>query len=165
MTGPELECPVTPAVRMLRERGIPFTPHLYSYEEHGGARRAASELGVPLHDVVKTLVMETEERRTFLVLMHGDMEVSTKQLARVLGVKRVLPSQPATALRQTGYIVGGISPLGTRMPLPVYVEASVLRLHVMYLNGGKRGFLIAVTPGDLQKILPLTPVSVAIAGA
>lgn len=163
MSTSSQEYPVTPAVRILRERGVPFTPCLYAYEEHGGAQRAAAELGVPLHSVVKTLVMETDERRTLLILMHGDREVSTKQMVRILGVKRVLPSEPAAAQRQTGYIVGGISPLGTRNPLPVYAEATVLDLPVMYLNGGKRGFLIAITPGDLQEILPLTPVSVALA--
>ncbi len=159
---PAQEYPVTPAVRILREQGIPFTHHLYSYEEHGGAQRAAAELGVSLHSVVKTLVMETDERKAFMILMHGDREVSTKQMARILGVKRVLPSEAATAQRQTGYMVGGISPLGTRNTLPVYVEATVLGLPVMYLNGGKRGFLIAITPEDLRKILPLTPVSVAV---
>ena len=162
MSGAAEEIPVTPAVRILRERGIPFTPRLYSYEEHGGAGRAASELGIPLHDVVKTLVMETDDGKVFLILMHGDLEVSTKQMARILGVKRVLPSQPATAQRQTGYLVGGISPLGTRHPLPVYAEASVLTLPRMYLNGGKRGFLIAITPENLRAVLQLTPVSVAV---
>jgi len=163
VNGAAHEYPVTLAVRILQERGIPFTPHLYSYEEHGGAQRAAAELRVPLHSVVKTLVMETDERKVFLILMHGDLEVSTKQMARILGVKRVLPSDPATAQRQTGYMVGGISPLGTRNALPVYAEATVLDLPVMYLNGGKRGFLIAITPSDLRKMLPLTPVSVAVA--
>jgi Cys-tRNA(Pro) deacylase len=149
----------------LREAGIPFAPYLYSYEEHGGAPRAATELGIPLHQVVKTMVMESDVRNVFLILMHGDLEVSTKQMARILGVKRVLPCDPATAQRQTGYMVGGISPLGTRTPLPVYVEASVLELPVMYLNGGKRGFLIAITPEDLAKVLVLTPVSVALQGS
>ncbi len=163
MSGPAPDYPITPAVRILRERSIAFAPHLYPYEEHGGAHRASEELGVPLHSVVKTLVMETDERKCFLILMHGDREVSTKQMARFLGVKRVLPAEPQTAQRQTGYLVGGISPLGTRNVLPVYAEATVLNLPVMYLNGGRRGFLISITPEDLQKILPLTPVSVAVA--
>ena len=160
MSAPEY--PVTPAVRLLREGGIAFTPHFYAYEEHGGAPRAAGELGVPLHQVVKTIVMETEAHQAILILMHGDMEISVKQMARILGVKRVAPCDPATAHRQTGYIVGGISPLGTRNPLPVYVETTVLELPVIYLNGGRRGFLIGITPGDLRKVLLLTPVSVAV---
>jgi len=162
MTGTSQDLPITPAVRLLRKRGIPFEPHCYSYEERGGAARAAAELGVPLHHVVKTLVMETEARKALLILMHGDLEVSTRQMARALGIKRVTPCDPATAQRQTGYMVGGISPLGIRNPLPVYVEASVLDLPVIYLNGGKRGFLIAITPADLGRAVVLTPVSVAV---
>jgi Cys-tRNA(Pro) deacylase len=160
MTHPEF--PVTPAVRVLRERGIHFTPHLYHYEDHGGAPHAAETLGLPLHNVVKTLVMETEDRTPLLVLMHGDMEVSTKQLARFIGAKKVSPCDPAIALKHTGYMVGGISPLGTRASVPVYAEASVLDLAMIYLNGGKRGFLIAITPADLLKAIPVTPVTVAI---
>lgn len=156
------ECPATTAVRVLRENKVPFTPHLYHFEEHGGAPHAAKELGVPLHHVVKTLVMETDDRSPLLVLMHGDLEVSTKQLARFIGVKKISSCDPATAQRHTGYLVGGISPLGTRTRLPVFVEATVLELPVLYLNGGKRGFLIAVTPADLQKVLTVTPVAVAI---
>lgn len=156
--------PITAAVRALREGGIPIVPHLYAYKEHGGALRAAAELGLPLHQVVKTLVMEGDDRSVFLVLMHGDMEVSTQRLARLLGVKKVAPCDPARAQRETGYMVGGISPLGTRTALPVYAEASVLDLAVIYLNGGKRGFLIAITPEDLRRVIDLTPVSVAIPG-
>lgn len=158
----EPEYPVTPAVRLLRDGGIPFSSHFYSYEEHGGAPRAATELGVPLHQVVKTIVMSTETHQTILILMHGDMEISVKQMARILSVKRITPCDPVEVHRQTGYIVGGISPLGTRNRLPVYVEASVLELPVMYLNGGKRGFLIGITPDELRKVLVLTPVSVAV---
>ena len=162
MTGASPDLPITPAVRLLREREIPFAPHYYTYEEHGGAARAATELEIPLHSVVKTLVMETDARRAFLILMHGDLDVSTKQMARILGVKRVNPCDPASAQRQTGYMVGGISPLGTRNQFAVYVEASVLDLPVIYLNGGRRGFLIAITPENLARILALTPVSVAV---
>ncbi len=154
--------PITPAVRILRDLSIPFEPHLYEYEEHGGAPHAAVALRVPLHAVVKTLVMETEDRHPLLVLMHGDFEVSTKQLARALNVKRVLPCDVHAAQKQTGYTVGGISPLGTRNPLPVYAESSVLDLPRIYLNGGKRGFLISVTPPDLLKAIQVTPVNVAI---
>jgi Cys-tRNA(Pro) deacylase len=157
-----VEIPVTPAVRLLRERGIPFDPLLYAYEDHGGAPRAAAELGVSLHAVVKTLVMETDERKPLLVLMHGDLEVSTKRLARALGVKRVAPCDPAAAQKHTGYMVGGISPLGTRVRMPVYAERSVLDLDRIYLNGGKRGFLVALSPTDLARIIPLTPVCVAL---
>ena len=160
MTNPDY--PVTPAIRLLRDQKIPFTPHLYDYEEHGGAPHAAKALGVPLHNVVKTLVMETEDRQPLLILMHGELEVSTKQMARVLGIKKVSPCEAATAQKQTGYMVGGISPLGTRSHMPVYVEASILDLPVIYLNGGKRGFLIAVTPDDLRKALRVTPVHVSI---
>jgi Cys-tRNA(Pro) deacylase len=156
--------PITAAVRVLREGGIPILPHLYAYEEHGGAPRAAAELGLPLHQVVKTLVMESDNRSVLLILMHGDMEVSTQRLARLLGVKKVVPCDPARAQRETGYMVGGISPLGTRAALPVYAESSVLDLPVIYLNGGKRGFLIAITPEDLRRVVNLTPVSVAIPG-
>lgn len=156
------EFPVTPAVRALRQLGIRFTPHLYEYEEHGGAPRAAEALGIPLHEVVKTLVMETEDRKPLLILMHGDMEVSTKQLARIIGVKKVSPCDTGTALRHTGYMVGGISPLGTRSSIPVYAEATVLDLAMIYLNGGKRGFLIAITPADLIRAIHVTPVTVAI---
>jgi len=154
--------PVTAAVRILRESKIPFTPHMYDYEEHGGAPHASHALALPLHSVVKTLVMETDEHAPLLVLMHGNLEVSTKQLARHLGFKKVSPCDPATAQKHTGYLVGGISPLGTRTHLPVYVEASVLELSLLYINGGKRGFLIAITPTDLQKVLAITPVAVAI---
>jgi Cys-tRNA(Pro) deacylase len=156
------EFPITPAVRLLRERGIPFEPLLYDYEEHGGAPHAAEVLGVPLHNVVKTLVMESDGRKPLLVLMHGDLEVSTKQLARALQVKRVMPCDVHTAQRHTGYMVGGISPLGTRTPMPVYAESTVLELPRIYLNGGKRGFLVALSPADLANALIITPVHVAI---
>lgn len=154
--------PVTAGVRVLREKGIPFTPHLYTYEEHGGAPRAAEVLGFPLHAVVKTLVMETEQQEPLLVLMHGDREVSTKRLARVIGSKQVIPCSPGAAQRHTGYMVGGISPFGTRARLPVYVEKTILALEKVYINGGKRGFLVGVTPGDLSKALAIQEVEVGI---
>jgi Cys-tRNA(Pro) deacylase len=157
-----VDYPVTPAVRVLRAQGIPFTPHLYGYEEHGGAQRAAEELAVPLHGVVKTLVMENEAKEPLLVLMHGDEEVSTKQLARQLGMKRIAPCDPAAALKHTGYQVGGISPLGTRSALPVYAESSIFGLPLIYLNGGKRGFLISLPPAELKKALSITPVTAAL---
>jgi len=155
--------PVTAAVRFLRERKILFEPFLYSYEAHGGTTHAASMLNLDEHAVVKTLVMETDEGTPLLVLMHGDREVSTKQLARVIGVKRVSPCNPDDASRHTGYLVGGTSPFGTRTPLPVYAESTIFTLPRIYLNGGKRGFLVAVGPEDIREALAVTAVSVAIA--
>ena len=153
--------PVTPAVRALRERGVEFEPHLYDYEERGGTRHSAESLGVDEHAVVKTLVMETDARRPLIVLMHGDREVSTKQLARALGVKTVQPCKPETAQRHTGYLVGGTSPLGTRATLPVYAERTIFDLAKIYINGGKRGFLVALDPNALRALLPVEEVSVA----
>lgn len=155
-------CPVTAGVRLLRSRRIEFTPHLYPYEEHGGTSHAASCLHVPEHTVIKTLVMESDVRGPLLVLMHGDRDVSTKSLARLLGVKRVAPCNPATAERHTGYLVGGTSPFGTRTSLPVYVEESIFSLDRIYINGGKRGFLLEIPPGVLEQALEVTRVSVAI---
>ena len=155
--------PVTPAVRLLREKKVPFEPHLYAWEEKGGTGRAAAELGAAEHSVVKTLVMETDERKPLVVLMHGDREVSTKQLARALGVKTVAPCTVEKAQKLTGYMVGGISPLGTRTRLPVYAEATIFDLPEIYLNGGKRGFLIRLNPEELRTLLPLEALRVAVA--
>src|ERR671917_2174387 len=141
-----MDYPVTPAVRLLREKKVGFEPHLYEYEERGGTRRSAAELGVEEHAVVKTLVMETEARKPLVVLMHGDREVSTKQLARHVGAKSVRPCDPATAQKHTGYVVGGTSPFGTRARLPVYVERTLFRLPKIYINGGKRGLLVSLQP-------------------
>ncbi len=160
MARPEI--PATTAIRFLNSRKIPFDPHFYKYEEHGGTSRASSELQVPEHAVIKTLVFETDEREPLLVLMHGDREVSQKQLARILGVKHVVPCDPAGAQRHTGSMVGGISPFGTRTALPVYVEATILSLPVIYINGGKRGFLVSVSPAMVREHLAPTPVDVAI---
>jgi Cys-tRNA(Pro) deacylase len=156
------EYPVTTAVRLLREKKIEFRPHEYEYEEHGGTKLSANLLGVPEHQIIKTLVMETEERKPLLVLMHGDREVSTKQLARLIGAKHVEPCDAASALRHTGYVFGGTSPFGTRHPLPVYAERSIFSLPVIYINGGKRGFLVEIVPDDLRKAFSLTEVEVAI---
>jgi Cys-tRNA(Pro) deacylase len=155
------DIPVTRGVRVLREKGVVFTPFLYEYEEHGGTRVAAAALGVPERIVVKTLVFETDARKPLLVLMHGDREVSTKQLARVLGVRQVVPCSPEAANRHTGYVVGGISPLGTTRPLPVYAERTVMEESVIWLNGGKRGFLVGLAPGDLKRVLGVEEVDVA----
>lgn len=156
------DIPATQGVRFLRDNGVEYTPHLYDYQEHGGTARAAEELEVDEHSVVKTLVMETEEKKPLIVLMHGDCEVSTKELARQIGAKRVLPCDPAAAHRHTGYQVGGISPFGTKSALPVYCESSILSLGRIYLNGGKRGFLVGLSPVELERVLPVLPVRVAI---
>jgi Cys-tRNA(Pro) deacylase len=157
-----MDYPITPAVRMLREHKIEFAPHLYDYEERGGTRHSAASLGVDEHAVVKTLVMETDARKPLVVLMHGDREVSTKQLARTLNVKTVQPCEPATAQRHTGYLVGGTSPFGTRARLPVYVERTIFELPRIYINGGKRGFLVEIEPRVLKELLPVEEVEVAI---
>ncbi|MGA3243099.1 MAG: Cys-tRNA(Pro) deacylase [Bacteroidota bacterium] len=156
------EYPVTTAVRILREKKIDFLPHLYTYEEHGGTNLSALALNVPEHEVVKTLVMQTEEKKPLLVLMHGDREVSTKQLARVTGAKRVEPCDETTAQRHTGYQFGGTSPFGTKHPLPVYAERTIFALPRIFINGGKRGFLVEIRPADLKKAFEVTEVEVAI---
>lgn len=154
--------PVTPAVRVLRDKHITFEPHLYDYEERGGTRRSAEELHVDEHSVIKTLVMETEGREPLIVLMHGDKEVSTKELARTIGVKTVTPCDPAVAQKHTGYQVGGTSPFGTRKSLNVYAERTIFDLPRIFINGGKRGFLVSFDPNDMRRVLPVTEVNVAI---
>jgi Cys-tRNA(Pro) deacylase len=156
------KAPSTLAVRLLRERGLAFTEHLYRYEDRGGTRVSARELGVDEHAVVKTLVLEDEARSPLLMLQHGDREVSLKALARQLGRKSVAPCTPEVAHRHTGYLVGGTSPLGTRKALPVYVERTILELPRIYVNGGSRGFLVAVEPRALATLLEATPVDAAI---
>ena len=150
--------PVTAAVRVLREHGVAFTHHPYTYEERGGTEVSARELGVPEHAVIKTLVMEDDAKRPCIVLMHGDREVSTKALARFLGVKTVVPCAPAVADRHSGYQVGGTSPFGTRRAMPVYMERSIADLPYVYVNGGRRGYLVGMAPADLARVL--NPVSV-----
>jgi len=154
--------PVTTAIRFLRDNRVEFKPHLYTYEDRGGTKLSSVALGVPEHQVIKTLVFETDERKPLLVLMHGDREVSAKQLARLIGAKRVDPCDEATAQRHTGYMFGGTSPFGTRHPLPVYAERSVFDLPSIYINGGKRGFLVEIDPAVLRNALPITEVDVAI---
>ena len=153
---------VTQAVRFLRGKNIPFEGHLYRYEEHGGTAVAAGALNAPEHAVIKTLVMEDERGKGMIVLMHGDREVSTKDLARLLGVKSIVPSDPAQAMRRTGYMVGGTSPFGTRTTLPVYAEATIFSLPRVFINGGKRGFLVSIDPADIRRALQATEVSVGI---
>ncbi len=154
--------PMTPAVRLLREKQIAFTPHLYTYEERGGTRASSAALGVPEHAVVKTLVMEAGPKSPLIVLMHGDMEVSTKQLARTLNVKQIAPCTEADVTRLTGYMTGGCSPFGTRTVLPVYAEATIFALAKIYINGGKRGFLVGIDPQDLRRAIAVTDVTVAV---
>lgn len=153
--------PATAAIRMLKETNVPFEPSTYKYEEKGGTEVAAREFGVDEHLVVKTLVMEDEHKKPFLVLMHGDQHVSTKELARIRGSKSVSPCDHAVAQKHTGYMVGGISPFGTRKKLPIYVEESILNLPRIYINGGKRGLLVKMASADLEKILEPIPVRTA----
>ena len=152
---------VTPATAFLAKHGIPYTEHYFGYVEHGGTSVSSAALGVPEHQVVKTLVMETEKGDPVVVLMHGDRKVSTKELARAAGVKRIVPCKPEVAQRHSGYLVGGTSPFGTRKAMPVYLERSVLALDRMYINGGRRGYLLGMDPAVLTQVL--TPVLVDVA--
>ncbi len=154
--------PSTPAVRMLRQHGVAYTEHPYRYEEHGGTAVSARELGVDEHAVVKTLVMEDDAGAPLVVLMHGDREVSTKALARQLGRRSVQICRPEVANRHSGYLVGGTSPFGTRRRMPVCVERSILALPRIYVNGGSRGFLVGIEPGELVRLVEPTLVDVAI---
>ena len=154
--------PSTPAVLALRAAKVAFSEHVYRYEEHGGTSVAAGALRLPEHAVIKTLVMEDDQGQPLIVLMHGDREVSTRNLARQTGRKSVAPCRPEVATRHTGYLVGGTSPFGTRKRLPVYVERSILELPTVYVNGGSRGFLVGVAPADVVRVLDATPVDVAI---
>ena len=155
----------TPAVRWLRDHGVPFSEHPYTYEEHGGTAVSARELGVDEHAVVKTLVMEDEAQAPLIVLMHGDCKVSTKALAREIGTKRIAPCRPDVAHRHSGYQVGGTSPFGTRKTLPTYVEESVLELPTIYINGGRRGYLVGLAPQVLVDALAAKPVRCALVEA
>ena len=145
--------PITSAVRELRSEKVEFTSHFYDYEEHGGTAVSARELGVDEHAVVKTLVMEDDSKKPLIVLMHGDLQVSGKQLARIINAKSVLPCSPETAQKHTGYLVGGTSPFGTRAALPVYMEETILNLPRIYINGGKRGYLVGIDPNDAMRVL------------
>ena len=153
----------TPATQWLRRQGVAFTPHPYAYVEHGGTAESARQLGVPEHEVVKTLVMQDERARPLVVLMHGDRQVSTKNLARGIGVKSVEPCKPEVAQRHSGYLVGGTSPFGLRKAMPVYVEESVLALPRILINGGRRGFLVGIAPAVLTETLGAKAVNCALA--
>ncbi len=154
--------PVTPAVRLLREAGVEFTPHLYRYEERGGTAISARELGVDEHAVIKTLILEDDEKNPLVVLMHGDRQVSVRELARLIGARSVTPCAPAVADRHSGYQVGGTSPFGTRKEMPVYMEETILGIPRIYINGGKRGFLVGLDPREALRVLRPTLVRVGI---
>jgi Cys-tRNA(Pro) deacylase len=152
----------TPATQFLRKRALAFTEHPYTYEEHGGTSVSARELGVDEHAVVKTLVMQDDAGKPLIVLMHGDRKVSTKNLARQIGCKSVEPCKPDVAHRHSGYLVGGTSPFGTRKVMPIYVEHSILALEKIYINGGRRGYLVGMAPQLMASALTLTPVHCAL---
>lgn len=152
----------TPATQFLRKHQVPFSEHPYNYEEHGGTSVSARELGVSEHAVVKTLVMQDEAAKPLIVLMHGDCKVSTKNLARGIGCKSVEPCKPDVASRHSGYLIGGTSPFGTRKAMPVYVEDSILALETIYINGGRRGYLVGIAPQVLSALLKATPVHCAL---
>jgi Cys-tRNA(Pro) deacylase len=145
--------PETPATKFLHQHGIAHSNHLYAYEEHGGTRVSSRELNVPEHAVVKTLIMEDENRKPLVVLMHGDRKVSTKELARQAGVKKIAPCTPEDAHRHSGYLVGGCSPFGTKKQMPVFMEKTILDLPLIYINGGQRGYLVGVHPHDILRVL------------
>jgi len=154
--------PSTPAIRALKEHGATFILRPYKYEERGGTAVAARELGCDEHQTVKTLVMEDEHKRPLIILMHGDREVSTKNLARSIGTKSVTPCDPAVAQKHTGYMVGGTSPFGIRRAMPIYVEESILNLPRIFINAGHRGLLAEMDPADIARILNPQPVQVGI---
>ena len=153
--------PTTQATLFLKANGVTFTDHLYAYEVHGGTSVSARELGVDEHAVVKTLVMENELKKPLIVLMHGDRKVSTKELARQIGCKKVEPCKPEIANKHSGYLVGGTSPFGTKTRMPVYVERSILELDCIYINGGRRGYLLGIDPKELPRLLAVEEVDVA----
>ncbi|PWF55702.1 Cys-tRNA(Pro) deacylase [Massilia glaciei] len=155
--------PETQATKFLREHGVVFSSHLYEYEERGGTNASSRELGVDEHSVVKTLVMEDESAKPLIVLMHGDRKVSTKELARQAGCKKIEPCKPEVANRHTGFLVGGTSPFGTKKKMPVYVEKTILDLPEIYINGGRRGYLVSMSPSELARLFDLHLVEVALA--
>jgi Cys-tRNA(Pro) deacylase len=154
--------PITPAIRVLRENKVEFEPHVFEYVEKGGTKHSSEVLKVDEHAVIKTLIFETSEKKPLIVLMHGDFKVSTKNLARYLNVKTVAPVAPERANRLSGYLVGGTSPFGVKTEMPVYAEATIFDLPVIYINGGKRGFLLAIASSVLENILSLERVEVAV---
>lgn len=153
--------PVTPAIRALRQAGVPYVGHAYPYVEQGGTRASSAALGVPEHQVIKTLILQTETGAPLVALMHGNREVSTKNLARVLGVRSVQPCTPADAQRHSGYQIGGTSPFGLKKPLPIYAQSTIQELPQIWINGGKRGFLVSFAPTVLTQVLGVTWVEIA----
>lgn len=154
--------PITPAIRVLREKKVEFEPFVFDYVEKGGTKHSAEVLKVKEHAVVKTLIFETNEKKHLIVLQHGDLIVSTKELARILKVKSIASATPEKANKLTGYLVGGTSPFGTKTKMPVYAEKTIFDLERIYINGGKRGFLVAISPQVLKEILPIKEVEVGI---
>jgi Cys-tRNA(Pro) deacylase len=154
--------PETQATKYLRQHGVTYSSHLYDYEEHGGTNVSSRELNVDEHVVVKTLIMEDELAKPLIVLMHGDCKVSTKELARQVGCKKIEPCKPDVANRHTGFLVGGTSPFGTKKKMPVFVEKTIFELPLIYINGGRRGYLISIQPQELSRLLDLHIVEVAI---
>ncbi|MFZ1701271.1 MAG: aminoacyl-tRNA deacylase [Pyrinomonadaceae bacterium] len=157
-----MDYPITPAVRFLREKQVDFVPHIYDYVEKGGSSESARQLGMDEHAVVKTLIFETNEKKPLIVLMHGDRQVSTKNLARHMGVKSVEPADASRASKWTGYQFGGTSPFATRAAMPVFVERTIFDLDTIYINGGKRGFLVEIDPRVLKAVLVVDEVEVGI---
>ncbi len=154
--------PITPAIRVLRQHKIDFEPHVFDYVEKGGTKHSSQILGVDEHSIIKTLVFETNEKKPLIVLMHGDLQVSTKELARIIKVKTVAPVTPEKANKLTGYIVGGTSPFGTKTKMPIYVEKTIFDLNKIYINGGKRGFLVSIEPKILREVLEIEELEVGI---
>jgi Cys-tRNA(Pro) deacylase len=152
----------TPATAFLAKAGVSYTEHEFEYVEHGGTSHSSATLGVPEHQVVKTLIMETDRGEPLVVLMHGDRKVSTKELARAASVKRISPCKPEAATRHSGYLIGGTSPFGTRKAMPIYLERSVLALPRLYINGGRRGYLLGMAPAELERVLAPVLVDVAL---
>ena len=155
----------TPATALLRREGVVFSEHVYDYVDHGGTAESSAQLGVPEHEVVKTLVMADERAAPLIVLMHGDRQVSTKNLARAIGAKSVEPCKPEVAQRHSGYLIGGTSPFGTRKAMPVYVEEGMLALPKVHINGGRRGFLVGIAPAVLTGLLGAKPVHCALSAS
>ncbi len=157
-----MDYPITQAIRFLRDKKIEFEPHIFEYVEKGGTSHSSQSLEVDEHLIIKTLIFETNEKKPLIVLMHGDLKVSTKELARVLKVKSVVPVLPEKANKLTGYIVGGTSPFGVKTKMPVYVEKTIFDLPKIYINGGKHGFLVSIDPKILREVLKIEEVEVGI---